>query len=148
MCESIYITFTSDDYKNTFPDNNGSSFQFKLGRIFEFEMNKWEVYLISFYNKNLSSDDNFVICLDGVIESYIGQQILLPCVGRYPLESSVRGLKLPFRLTRQLFETLHVYIYAKEDTVLKKCSASSSTVQLLFKRICCSYSHFQLKNVS
>ena len=137
MCDSIYITFTSDDYKNIFSENNGSNFQFNLDRILEFETDKWEVYLISFHNKQLSSDDDFTVCMAGVIESYVGQHLLLPCVGRYPLESSVSPLRVPFHLTRHLFESIHIYIHSKQDAILKKCANSVSTIQLLFKRIGC-----------
>ena len=88
MCDCVYLSFTSNDYINIFPDNNDSSFQFKLDKMLEFDINKWEVCLLSFYNKNLKIDDDFIVCLDGVMHSRVGQHKLLPCIGRYPKQAS------------------------------------------------------------
>ena len=138
MCDCVFLSFTSNDYKEVFPENTGADFHFKLDKILEFDVNKWEVCLISFHNKNLKINDDFILCLDGVLQSHVGEQKLLPCIGRYPKQASIYTPVIPFRLTRQLFETLHIYINAKSE-LIKHCKETTSTVQLLFKRVGCAH---------
>ena len=133
MCEFIFISFTSDDHKKTFTENNGTSFEFKLDRDFQFENDRWTVTLISFYNKKLSHEDSYIICLDGAIQSVTGENRMLPCLARFPKLSSENQQHLSIPLARDYFDRLSIFINA-EESLLKRCRGHISTIQLLFRR--------------
>ena len=134
-CEEIFISFTSKDYVSIFPTNNGARFTFKLEEILILEkLDQWYVSLVDFYNRTLTHDSSFIICLDGVTHSVVGQQNSLPCIERFPKNSSLSQSPLKFRLTRQLFETLIVYIIG-EASLIDACSKELTTVQILFEHI-------------
>ena len=136
MSDCFFISFTSEDHKTVFPENNGIAFQFKLNRELYFIKGEWEVTLISFFNENLKREYSYTVCLDGVIQSVTGENRLLPCIDRYPKLSYEYNQQLSFQLARNYFDKLLVYIHA-DDALLKRCQQKTSTVQLLFKRVKC-----------
>ena len=133
----IFVSFTSDDCKHIFPLNNGYDFYFKLDRRMHLDTGRWKVLLVSFHNDKMKyAEDRVILCMDGLIHSIVGQNRYLPCLERYPKEGGVSHLPIPFRVSRDYFEVLYIYLDG-EESLLNTYKDQRSTVQLIFKREHC-----------
>ena len=137
MSEVSFISFTSDDSKRIYPENNGCDFYFRLDKQLKTNEGGWTVTLLNFHNSEIYPEkDTVIICMDGVTQSVVGNNKHLPCLDRYPKAKSVSQPPVSFKVTRDYFETLHIYLDGKGSS-LDRYSKRMSTVQLLFKQESC-----------
>ena len=133
---SIYVSFTSHDSKDIYPDNNGYNFRFKLNKDLILERRMWSASLVNFHNENFDhNSDRVIVCLDGVKESCTGENIYLPCLQRYPKSNSINQVPLYFQLTQDYFQTLHVFVRG-DNKKLMSYKDKISTVEILFVKNC------------
>ena len=74
--------------------------------------------------------------MDGVTQSAVGDIRWLPCLDRYPKVNSVTHAPVSFKVTRDYFETLHVFLHGEESS-LNGYSKHILTIQLLFQHQSC-----------
>jgi hypothetical protein len=93
---------------------------------------KWTVKLISFHNSQLTSDDAYILCLDGVVQSITGENRMLPCLVRYPKLSSEQENNLSFPLARDYFDKLTVYLQG-DESLLKRCQQKNQHCSVIIQ---------------
>ena len=138
MSEFLFlISFTSNDSKRIYPENSGRDFYFRLDKRLKTDQGRWTVTLFNFHNSEINpQNDTAIICMDGVTQSVVGDNMWLPCLDRYPKGNSVTHPPVSFKVTRDYFETLHIYLHGEESS-LNRYSKHISTIQLLFQQERC-----------
>ena len=82
---SFLISFTSNDSKRIYPENSGCDFYFRLEKRLKTDQGRWNVTLFNFHNSEINpQNDTAIICMDGVTQSVVGDNMWLPCLNRYP----------------------------------------------------------------
>lgn len=119
MSDSFYLTFTSEDTLNTYPDNTACHFRFKLNKPMILQRGKWKVSRLNFYHKKLRQHKmELFVCMTGIKESVVGDNRTLPMLQRYPLMTqnpTAHVLEQP--VVQEYFECVEIYIRARQEVI-------------------------------